>query len=68
MLTEPAEDKLGDTYHVTVVVRLVLNQHGNLKYGEIMDAEGLPHGRFVEWFAMTREIRDWLIGQAPGER
>ncbi len=68
MSTEPAGDKLGDTHNVTVILRLVLNQHGNLKYGEIMDAEGTLHGRFVEWLAMTCEIRDWLNGQAPDER
>ncbi len=67
MSLEPSGDKLGDTHNVTVLLRLVLNQHGNLRYGEIVDQEGRPQGRFLEWSDMTREIKDWLADQPPPE-
>ncbi len=63
MSIEPSGDRLGDTYNITVLLRLVLNQHGNLRYGEIVDQEGRPQGRFLEWSGMTREIEDWLADQ-----
>ncbi len=65
MSTESPGDKLGDTHNVTVLVRLVLNQHGNLRYGEIVDQEGRPQGRFQEWSGIAREIKDWLADQPP---
>jgi len=51
-----------------LLLRLVLNEHGHLRYGEIVDKEGRPQGRFLEWSGMAREIIDWLNDQPLEER
>lgn len=56
-------DKLADRRHVTVVLRLLLDRHGRLIYGEVVDPAAHPQRRFVGWRGVTRAIRAWLSAQ-----
>jgi hypothetical protein len=54
---------------VTLVLRLVLDAHGRLQYGEAVDTEARSQGQFVGWRGLTRTVRAWLARQerAGGE-
>jgi hypothetical protein len=54
---------------VTLILRLVLDAQGRLRYGEAVDTEARSQGRFVGWRGLTRTVRAWLARQerAGGE-
>ena len=45
---------------VTLILRLVLDANGRLRYGEAVDTEARSQGRFVGWHGLTRTVRAWL--------
>jgi hypothetical protein len=51
---------------VTLVLRLVLDASGRLRYGEAVDTEAQSQGRFVGWDGLTRTVRAWLAAQEQG--
>jgi hypothetical protein len=56
--------QLGDKTYATVVLRLVLDKHGQLLYGEVVDADARPRGRFNTWEGMVKVVQAWLASQA----
>jgi hypothetical protein len=56
----PAENHLADRHYVSVVLHLVLDQHGQMIHGELVgDANALP-ARFSGWRGLTRALQAWL--------
>ena len=46
-----------------VVLRLVLDKHGRLMHGELVDVEGTLQQRFKGRRGLTQAVRTWLAGQ-----
>jgi hypothetical protein len=65
VVTPTEEDKLGEIRYATLILRLVLDRRGHLKYGELIDATNGFDERFIEWRGMIRVLRVWLVNQAP---
>ena len=57
------ENNLAERRNVTVILRLVLDQHGQLIHGELVDVADAPQERFIGWRGMIRAVRAWLIRQ-----
>jgi hypothetical protein len=56
----PGENHLADRRYVSVVLRLVLDRHGQMIHGEVVgDATTLP-ARFSGWRGLTRAVQAWL--------
>jgi hypothetical protein len=53
-------DKLAEKRYVTVLVRLVVDPHGHLIYGQVIDVEGTPQARFTGWRGLGQAVRGWL--------
>jgi hypothetical protein len=59
----PAENHLTDRHYVSVVLRLVLDQQGQMIHGELVgDANARPT-RFSGWRGLTRALQSWLRRQ-----
>jgi hypothetical protein len=67
--TSADENHLAERRYVTVVVRLVLDQHGRLIHGEFIDVASVIGVRFSGWRGLIRAVRSWLAQQpsAPEE-
>jgi hypothetical protein len=57
---QPSRERLAEKRQITLFVRLVLEASGALVYGEVVDLEGWPHGRFSDWADLPRVLRDAL--------
>lgn len=53
-------DELGHRRLVTVVLRLVLDRHGVLVHGEVVDAANRRQRRFAGWEGLVPAVRAWL--------
>ncbi|MBK9942295.1 MAG: hypothetical protein IPP13_11830 [Kouleothrix sp.] len=59
----PGENHLADRRYVSLVLRLVLDQHGQMIHGEVVgDANARPT-RFSGWRGLTRAVQIWLAHQ-----
>jgi hypothetical protein len=58
-------DRLSDRYHVTVILRLVLDRLQHLVYGEIIDAEGRSSGHFASWAELPGAVQRSLSAAEP---
>ena len=56
----PTESELADKRLVTAILRLVLDRHGRLLHGEVVDVQSRSHGRFIGWRGLTQALRTWL--------
>jgi hypothetical protein len=56
----PDQESLADRRQLVVVLRLVAGTTGQLLYGEVIDAQTGPIGRFMGWRGMTAAVRSWL--------
>ena len=64
MPQSPAENHLVDRRYVSVVLRLVLDEHGQMIHGEVVgDADTRP-ARFSGWRGLTRAMQAWLTRHA----
>ena len=59
----PAENHLADRRYVSVVLRLVLDEHGLLIHGEVVGDATTRPARFSGWPGLTRALQAWLAGQ-----
>ena len=59
-----AENNLAGKRNATLILRLVLDQQGQLIYGELLDVAGGLPDRFVAWRGLIRTVRAWLTRQA----
>jgi len=57
------ENHLAECRNVTVILRLVLDQHGRLSHGELVDVAGTLQQRFIGWRGMIRAECNWLMRQ-----
>jgi hypothetical protein len=62
----PAENHLADRRYVSVVLRLVLNQHGQMIYGEVVGDATTRPARFRGWRGLTRAVQVWLAREHDG--
>lgn len=60
MSTPPSDTALADRRHFVVVLRLVLDEHDRLVYGEVVDVGARVQGRFQTWRGMAPEVRTAL--------
>ena len=56
----PAENHLTDRRYVSVVLRLVLDQHGQMIHGEVVGDATTRPARFSGWRGLTRAVQSWL--------
>jgi hypothetical protein len=56
-------DPLEDERYAVIVLRLVLDQRGQILRGEIVSAEGIVVSRFAAWEGLTRSLLAWLESQ-----
>jgi len=59
----PAENHLADRRYVSVVLRLVLDKHGQMIHGEVVGDATMRPARFSGWRGLTRAVQVWLAGQ-----
>ena len=59
----PAENHLADRRYVSVVLRLVLDQHGQLLHGELVGDTTSRPAPFSGWRGLTRALQAWLTRQ-----
>lgn len=57
MAEKPAREWLAERRQLTLFLRLVLETSGALVYGEVVDLEGWPHGRFSDWADLSRVVQ-----------
>ncbi len=62
----PDNDRLAETRHMTLILRLVLDPDGQIHHGEIIDADTKSMSRFKNWDEMIRALQDWLADQSAG--
>ncbi len=67
-----AGDELSASRNVTVILRLVLDAHGQLVRGEIVDVDGGLWRRFSGWQGLSDALRAWVRrherdGDRPGD-
>ncbi len=55
-----AEVELSESRQVVLVLRLTLDQHSELLYGELLNAEGVGQGRFKSLTTLGALVRGWL--------
>jgi hypothetical protein len=60
----PAENHLADRHYVSVVLRLVLDQHRQMIHGEVVGDATMRPIRFSGWRGLTRALRAWLTRHA----
>lgn len=58
-----AEVELTEGRQVVLVLRLTLDQHSQLLYGELVNAEGIGQGRFKTLTTLEPSIKQWLKRQ-----
>ncbi len=66
MATLPADGDLGGKLYLTVVVRLLVDEHGRLIHGEVADLQETSKQRFADWEGMVRAVRACLAGGGRG--
>lgn len=54
------ENDLAKQYYVTLILRLMLDQHGQLIHGEIVDATNTLQKRFIGRNGLIGAVQDWL--------
>jgi hypothetical protein len=60
----PAENHLADRRYVSVVLRLVLDQHGQMIHGEVVGNANTRPARFSGWRGLTSALQAWLMRHA----
>lgn len=55
-------DRLADKRQVILILRLTLNEQGQLLHGEVTELEGRVIGRFVDWSQFVQLMPTFLTG------
>ena len=58
------EDELAGNREVVLILRLVLDSYAELRYGELLDGQGIRQGRFVSLTELTSAVKTWLDRQS----
>ena len=67
MPTLPDDDRIAEDRYATLILRLVLDRRGHIRYGELIDATNGFEERFVEWRGMIHMLRVWLTRRSRAE-
>ena len=59
----PSEANLADTQNVTLVLRLVFNNQGCLRHGQIIDIDAELVGQFTDRNGLLRALAAWFDAQ-----
>ena len=52
---------------VVVLVRLTVDQHGQVTHGEVVDGTARPCGRFRDWDGLIRCLQAFVVSLRPVE-
>jgi hypothetical protein len=59
-----AENHLADRRYVSVVLRLVVDPHGQMIHGEVVGNANTRPARFSGWRGLTRTLQAWITQHA----
>jgi hypothetical protein len=59
---------LAEKRYATVVLRLVLDQRGQLIHGEFIDVTNMLGMHFSGWRGLIRIVRSWLAQQSSSSK
>jgi hypothetical protein len=59
-------NSLEEKRYVTAVLRLLLDKGGEIVHGEVVDVEGKPSKRFVDWAGLAPAVKAWLASLEHG--
>jgi hypothetical protein len=62
---EPADERPGSR-QVVLILRLMLDGQGQLRYGELLDASASAQGRFGNELGLVAVMQCWLERQRHG--
>ena len=62
------DETLADHRYVTLILRLTLDQGGQLIHGEMVDTTDTLLGRFIGEAGLNNAMRDWLTDCEQTER
>jgi hypothetical protein len=57
-------ERLADKRQVILILRLTLDERGQLAHGEVAKLEGEVIGRFSDWSQFAQSVPEWL-GKQP---
>jgi hypothetical protein len=64
----PASDEaLADKHYITLILRLILDQGGQLVQGELVDTSDTVPERFIGVAGLNQAVGDWLTGHELAE-
>ena len=58
------QNRLADKRQVILILRLTIDERGQLRQGEVVKLEGEVLGHFLDWSQFTQLIQTWVITQA----
>jgi L-fucose isomerase-like protein len=61
-----SENNLTERYYVTLIVRLMVDHHGQLIHGEMVDATNTFRERFIGRHGLIDTMQTWLTRQERG--
>jgi hypothetical protein len=67
MTDSDVEADLMESRQVVLVLRLTLDGNSQLLYGELLNAEGVGQGRFIDLMNLSNMVMRWL-GRQHGAR
>ena len=67
MPTSSDRDSLGRLRYISVVVRLVVDEHRTLAHGEVIDQAGSVISRFADWDAAASALRAAVADDREGQ-
>jgi hypothetical protein len=59
-------NSLEEKLYVTAILRLLLDNRGEIVHGEVADVQGRPSKRFVDWEGLVPAVRAWLASLVLG--
>lgn len=59
----PTTPRLSNRRYATIILRLQLDQDGQLIQGELVDADGTRQHYFIGWRGLSQSVRVWLHRQ-----
>ena len=62
------KNHLADKRQVVLILRLTIDGRGHFMHGEVVDLDGKPIGRYVEWPKLTDLVRVWLARQEEDDK
>ncbi len=54
------KERLSDVHHVTLIMRFVLNEQGQILHGELVDPQSTGIRRFKAWNGLISALSAWL--------